>query len=224
MSLCVCVFVRVWEHNPSLRYSGLQDPATHTWDTHTWDNHPLLIIWQSTGCFKIWGSSFSLCLSVEPVVLVSHPHALSLFTCCHACLPPHPFCRGFCVKAAVENQYGGLWHVANRGLDYLTNLLPAAVCLRHGGFVPSKRNKWTSFLRPILSASMSFLDTSLAAEPGWIFTKLHLPNACHPVRIKDGDHTDLHQWKTAFNTKLGHFEYLLMGFGLTNFKGLSLYI
>lgn len=72
--------------------------------------------------------------------------------------------------------------------------------------------------------TMSCLDTSLAAEPGWIFTKLDLPNAYHPVRIKDGDHTDLHQWKTAFNAKLGHFEYLFMGFGLTNLKGLSLYI
>ena len=36
-------------------------------------------------------------------------------------------------------------------------------------------------------------------------------NAYHLVRIREGD-----EWKTAFNTPLGHFEYLLMPFVLTN--------
>ncbi|KAL0149344.1 hypothetical protein M9458_055382, partial [Cirrhinus mrigala] len=44
-----------------------------------------------------------------------------------------------------------------------------------------------------------------------IFTELDLRNAYHIVRIKEGD-----EWKTAFNTPLGHFEYRVLPFGLAN--------
>ena len=58
---------------------------------------------------------------------------------------------------------------------------------------------------PLLSSSFEPLASAT------VFTKLDLRNAYHLVRIKEGD-----EWKTAFNTHLGHFEYRVMPFGLTN--------
>ena len=58
---------------------------------------------------------------------------------------------------------------------------------------------------PLISSAFELLQGAT------IFTKLHLRNAYHLVRICEGD-----EWKTAFNTALGHYEYLVMPSGLTN--------
>lgn len=44
-----------------------------------------------------------------------------------------------------------------------------------------------------------------------IYTKIDLRGAYNLVRVKAGD-----EWKTAFRTRYGHFEYNVMPFGLTN--------
>lgn len=44
-----------------------------------------------------------------------------------------------------------------------------------------------------------------------VYTKLDLKDAYHRIRIKQGD-----EWKTAFRTRYGHFEYQVLPFGLAN--------
>ncbi|KAI3364017.1 hypothetical protein L3Q82_010778 [Scortum barcoo] len=58
---------------------------------------------------------------------------------------------------------------------------------------------------PLISSAFELLDGAT------VFTKLDLRNACHLVRIREGD-----KWKTAFNTPTRHDEYLVVPFGLTN--------
>ena len=69
-------------------------------------------------------------------------------------------------------------------------------------------NKITRKNRHALPLISETLDRLSGAN--W-FSKFDLKDAFHRIRIKKG-----HEWKTAFRTRYGHFEYLVMPFGLAN--------
>ena len=69
-------------------------------------------------------------------------------------------------------------------------------------------NKITIKNRTALPLISETLDRLVGAA---IFTKFDLKDAYHRIRIQEG-----HEWKTAFRTRYGHFEYLVMPFGLAN--------
>ncbi|KAJ1306587.1 hypothetical protein OPQ81_007587 [Rhizoctonia solani] len=71
-----------------------------------------------------------------------------------------------------------------------------------------KLNKITIKNRYALPRQEELIDKLKHAK---IFTKLDLRNSYNNIRIKEG-----HEWKTAFRTKYGHYEYTVMPFGLTN--------
>ena len=69
-------------------------------------------------------------------------------------------------------------------------------------------NKLTRKDRYPLPLISDLLDSPSCAK---VYTKINLQHAYHLVRIADGD-----EWKTAFRTHYGSYEWLVMPFGLTN--------
>ena len=61
---------------------------------------------------------------------------------------------------------------------------------------------------PLISETIDRLRTAK------YITKLNIKDAYHNIRIRTGN-----EWKTAFRTRYGLFEYMVMPFGLTNAPG-----
>ena len=62
------------------------------------------------------------------------------------------------------------------------------------------------------STPLPRIDDTLDQLIGFqLFTKIDLKDAFNQMKIKEED-----EWKTAFKTRYGTFEYLVMPFGLTN--------
>ena len=99
-------------------------------------------------------------------------------------------------------------------------ILPSSSQVETGFFFVAKKDKslcacidfWgpnitvhNKYPLPLLSSAFESL------EGATVFTQLDLCNAYYLVRMCEGD-----EWKTAFNTPIGHWEYFVMLFGLTN--------
>ncbi|XP_048063071.1 uncharacterized protein LOC125278191 [Megalobrama amblycephala] len=76
-------------------------------------------------------------------------------------------------------------------------------CIDYRGFNEITIKFW--YPLPLVPAALEQLRTAR------YFTKLDLRSAYNLIRIKEGD-----EWKTAFSTATGHYEYLVMPFGLVN--------
>ena len=77
------------------------------------------------------------------------------------------------------------------------------MCVDYRGL--NKITKKNRYPLPLISGLLDQLGQAK------IYTKIDLRGAYNLVRIKEGD-----EWKTAFRTRYGHFEYNVMPFGLTN--------
>ena len=127
--------------------------------------------------------------------------------------------------------YGPLYNLSNTELKVLREYLDDALAkgwIRHSVspagapilFVPKKDgglrlcvdyqglNQVTIKNRHPLPLISETLDRLSGAK---VFSKLDLKDAYHCIRICKGD-----EWKTAFRTQYGHFEYMVMPFGLAN--------
>ena len=77
------------------------------------------------------------------------------------------------------------------------------MCVDYRGL--NKVTKKNRCLLPLISRLLQQLGQAK------IFTNIDLRGAYNLVRMKEGD-----EWKTAFRSRYGHFEYNVMPFGLTN--------
>ena len=139
--------------------------------------------------------------------------------------------HGIKIHGDKEPPYGPIYKLSENELGVLREYLADALAkgwIRHSVspagapimFVPKKNGKLRLCVdyRALNSVTVKdrcplpLIDETLDRLQGsYWFTKVDLKDVYHRIRIREGD-----EWKTAFRTKYGHYEYLVMPFGLAN--------
>lgn len=212
------------EHNPSIDWS-----------------HPKLTAWSPACHTKCLQSA--LVPNLLPAPMPHTPDLSAVPTCYHdlahvfskdhaLALPPHrPYDCAIELLPGATLPKGRLYNISRLEQEamerYIADSLAAGIIrsssspVGAGFFFVGKKD---GSLRPCVDYRglnditvknrypLPLIDSAFTPLHGaCIFTKLDLRNAYHLVRIREGD-----EWKTAFNTPLGHFEYLVMPVGLCN--------
>ncbi|CAK9779336.1 unnamed protein product [Cutaneotrichosporon oleaginosum] len=125
-------------------------------------------------------------------------------------LPPHrPFDHRIPLEPGTTPPFGPIYKLSPVEMATLHDYIQDS--LASGIIRPSESPAGAPILfvkKKDGSLRLCLLDRLGAAK---IFSKIDLRNAYHQIRIAKGD-----EWKTAFRTRYGLFEYLVMPFGLTN--------
>ena len=143
----------------------------------------------------------------------------------------HPMEHQIILEPGTQPPYGPVYALPEKELEVLREYLDTSLAkgwIRRSTspagasiiFVPKKGgglrlsvdyrglNRITVKNRTPLPLISETLDRLRSAKH---FTQLDLKDAYHRLRIREGD-----EWKTAFRTRYGHFEYCVMPFGLSN--------
>ena len=147
-------------------------------------------------------------------------------------LPPHrPYDHAIDLIPGKEPPYGPLYSMTREENEELRRKLNTQLSK---GFIRSSRSEAASpvlFIKKPGGGLRFYVDyrglneitiknryplpliteTLARLSSARIYTKLDIISAFNRLRIKDGD-----EWKTAFRTRFGLFEYLVMPFGLCN--------
>ena len=212
------------------------------WRSRTWEYPPVsrrINVLSAKKFAKEHSTDVWYCLVIQPAnaesstVPLKYKNFRDAFDVQKAGMLPahHPMEHAINLEPNEKPPWGPLYALSEPELNYLRDYLETSVnkgWIRRSTspagapimFVPKKDgalrlcvdyralNKITIKNRTPLPLISETLDRLRRAK---IFTKLDLKDAYHRIRIRAGD-----EWKTAFRTRYGHFEYCVLPFGLCN--------